>query len=314
MVFLNALQAMVSITLVTLLGYFLTTRGYIQKEVENFIPRFNLQIVIPLYLFGAVIDHFNHDQFLSLVKASIVPFMSMAVTFVLFWILARCCRMDRRHLGLAATAVSCSNTIFIGIPVNAALFGPPGLINLLLYFLSNSLFFWTVGIWAICREGATGGKTPSFREVLGHVFSPPLVGTLIGVLIVLGNIPVPRFVTDTCNLVGGICSPLALIFVGCTLAHIDWKTVTPGRDLAVTLTGRMVLAPLVMLIMAFVLPIKLPDLTRDVYTIQAALPCMTNISIVSAYYGADKEFGSLLVCLSTLVGMLTVPIWMTIVS
>ena len=54
MVFLNALQSMMSITLLSLIGYVLAWKGWISKEVEIFIPRFVTQIVIPPYLMVSV--------------------------------------------------------------------------------------------------------------------------------------------------------------------------------------------------------------------------------------------------------------------
>ncbi len=310
-VFLNALQSMLSITLLTGLGWLLARRGWVTRDVENFIPRFNLEIVVPLYLVGVVIEHFTHDQFLSLITASILPFMSMVVCFFLFRWLGIVLRMDRKHLGLAATGAATSNTIFIGIPVNNALFGDAGLIHLLLYFMSNSVFFWTIGVWAIAREGTSTAKRPGLREVIGKVLSPPLLGTLAGVAIVLIDIPVPGFVTDTCDLLGRVCTPLALLYVGFILNKVDWKSVHMGRDIAITMTGRVLLCPVVTIAMVCLVPIDVPDLTRQVYIIQAGLPCMTNIAIVSAYYGADREFGSVFTSLSTIVGMISVPVWMT---
>ncbi len=311
-VFLNALQCMLSITLLTLLGCLLARIGWASKELETFIPRFNLEIAIPVYLFGAVIKHFTHDQFLSIIKASILPFMSMIITFVVFWIIASACRVDKKHLGLASTAAATSNSIFIGVPVNDALFGPAGLIHLLLYFISNTTFFWTVGAWAIAREGRAGGMRPTTREVLSKVFSAPLLGTILGVIVVLLEIPVPKFIIDSSMLLGGLCTPLALIFVGFILYRVEWKKLHMGKDIIVTTIGRFIIAPVVLIAMIALLPQEIPELTTQVYIIQAGLPCMTNIAIVSAYFGADREFGSIFVSLSTVVGMITVPIWMTV--
>ena len=87
-----------------------------------------------------------------------------------------------------------------------------------------------------------------------------------------------------------------------------------GKDIILTLTGRILLAPLIMIALVRILPIQLPTLAEQVYIIQAGLPSMTQIALLSAFYGADKEFGSVFVCLSSIAGMISVPIWMTIIS
>lgn len=318
MIFLNALQAMLSITLLTVVGYVLAWRGYISTEVEIFIPRFITQIAVPPYLFSAVILHFDRERLAALAFEALIPLVAIIVSFFLFLLLGKLCRIDKKHLGLAATGAATSNTIFIGIPVNNALFGTEGLVHLLLYFLANTLFFWTIGNYAIAREGVHEGRSLTKKELARRIFSPPLLGSLTGLACLLLEVPVPRFVTDTCTLLGGLCTPLALVFVGVILRRVDWKAAHMGKDIILTLVGRFVLSPLVILgILALVTPmtgLAVPDITRQVYAIQSGLPSMTNIALISAFYGADKDFGSVFVCLTTIVGMLAVPIWMTLLA
>ena len=41
---------------------------------------------------------------------------------------------------------------------------------------------------------------------------------------------------------------------------------------------------------------------------------MTNIALVAAFYGADSQFSSVFVALSTILAMITVPCWMTVIT
>ena len=49
-----------------------------------------------------------------------------------------------------------------------------------------------------------------------------------------------------------------------------------------------------------------------VFIIQASLPVMAQAAILSAHYHTDPEFGAQAVCLSTLLSMLTSPLYMVI--
>lgn len=53
---------------------------------------------------------------------------------------------------------------------------------------------------------------------------------------------------------------------------------------------------------------------EKVFIIQSGLPCMMQISILSAYYKTDAEFGALMVSLSTILSVITIPIAMTLLS
>ena len=87
-----------------------------------------------------------------------------------------------------------------------------------------------------------------------------------------------------------------------------------GKDIVLTVLGRILLTPLVTIGVILLMPIDISDLTTQVYVIQAGLPSMTNIALISAFYGADKEFGSVFVCATSIVGLISVPLWMTAVS
>ena len=59
---------------------------------------------------------------------------------------------------------------------------------------------------------------------------------------------------------------------------------------------------------------EIERLASQVFVIQSSLPCMANMALFAAYYGADKEFASIAVATSTLLAMLTVPAWMAVIS
>ena len=109
MVFLIALQSMMSIALVWLVGYVLAWKGWITSETEIFIPRFVTQVVIPPYMFGNVVTHFQREQFMHLIVGSVVPLLSILASFLLFMAIAWIFREDKKHRGLFAPAAATSN-------------------------------------------------------------------------------------------------------------------------------------------------------------------------------------------------------------
>ncbi|MCR4665742.1 MAG: AEC family transporter [Desulfovibrio sp.] len=312
MVFLEALEAMLSISLLVLVGFTIAYMKWVPDETRIFLPRLITKVVLPPYLMNNIVQHFTREQLAHMITSSLLPLASMVLCFFVFRLLAVLCRVDRHHRGLFAIAGTVSNTILIGIPVNTALFGDASLPYVLLYFFANTIFFWTVGAWILAREG-TAERKHTFAERLAQIFSPPLCGVLLGILMVFIGIPMPAFLGQTCAYLGQLATPLALIFVGITLDSISWRKTHMGRDIILATAARLLVAPAVMIgILRWICP--LPEAMAQVFIIQSALPCMAVISVVSAYYGADKEFGSTMVALTTVIGMLTIPVWMTVLT
>ena len=311
MIFLSALESMLSIALLVLVGFGLAYLGWVSKETEIFIPKLITKVVLPPYLMSNIVLHFDRTELLATIASSLVPLLSMVLNFLLLKFLAILLNIQKKHRGLFAVAGTVSNTILIGIPVNLALFGEAALPFVLLYFFANTLFFWTIGAMVLAKEGTTQ-KRHSLKEKVKLFFSPPLCGVLLGLLLVLLNLPLPKVLAETCRYLGQLATPLALIFVGITLRRIAWKTAKIGKDLIAGLLARLMLSPLLLLL--FLNFIALPSSMGQVFVIQSALPCMAIISVMSAYYGADKEYASTMVAVSTVLGMLTVPIWLSIVN
>ena len=301
---------MTSITLLVGVGVFVAYLGWVSKETEIFLPKFLTKILLPPFLMCNIVLHFNRSQLLHVILSGLVPLASMFISFFIFRLLATPLRVDTRHRGLFAVIGTVSNTILVGIPVNMALFGESSLPYVLLYFFANTVFFWTFGCYVLASEGTAKIKH-TFFERLKLFFSPPLCGVLTGITLVVLDLGLPKVLVDTCQYLGQLTTPLALMFVGIILQRVNWKETHMGKDIILCLIMRLGLSPLILVCMLTLIPLPL-EMAR-VFIIQSALPCMVNISVMSAYYNADKEYGSTMVAITTLVGLFTLPIWMTVI-
>ena len=111
---------------------------------------------------------------------------------------------------------------------------------------------------------------------------------------------------------GGITSPLALIFIGIMIYRIGIRNIRITKDLALVLLGRFVICPTVCLAFTFMLPLS--DLFAKVYVIQAALPCITQIAVLAKFHHADVRFATTAVALTTLLCVAALPAWMLILT
>ena len=109
-----------------------------------------------------------------------------------------------------------------------------------------------------------------------------MLGFLLGVALTLCGVTLPTSVQDAARYLGGLTTPLALIFIGISIFDIGLRGLRLERDLVVVLLGRLVGGPLIML--AFL------------------------------HYHTDSRFGALAVTLSTLLSVVTIPLYMTLLS
>ncbi len=319
MVFFNALGGVFGLLLIVCLGFYLGRIGWFSADSRKLLPKLVTKVTLPPFLACIALRQIERGQILDLLLGAAAPALCMIISFILAFIVARLAGVNKRHFGLFCTCVANSNTIFIGIPVNQALFGHEAVPYVLLYYFASTVFFWTVCNYAISRDGLViteeDGKPREGTERqlglklrLSNFFSPPMLGFVFGVFLASLNVPVPDFLILAAEYLGQATTPLALIFIGLSLEEVKWRELKIGRDLSLVLIGRIVLSPALMFLIVYFL--DLPELMRNVFIMQSSLPVLMQAAILSAYYNTDPEFGSLSVTISTVICTLTIPIYM----
>ena len=310
MAFLHALGGVFGLMLMGFVGFMLAARNWFGAETRIVLPRLITQIALPPFLMYTIMHSFHRNELLMLAKGALLPLGSVVLTFVLGVILAKVAHVKRQHFGLFCASVSNSNTVFVGIPVNLALFGETSVPYVLLYYAASTVFFWTVGQYSITCDITDNTCCIPLRTRLLQVFSPPLMGFLAGVGLTLLGVELPEFLQTVARSLGNLTTPLAMIFIGITIHDMGLRSIRISKDMTLLILGRMVLGPLVMCGFLYFFPV--PALMGKVFIIQASLPVMAQAAILSAHYHTDPEFGAQAVCLSTLLSMLTIPLNMVI--
>ena len=105
------------------IGYVLTYKQWFSNQIGDAFSKLVLQIALPCNMFLTITKNFSRSEFLHLVSGMIIPLISMLLTFVVSFAYCRIFRITPARKGIFSTMFTCSNTIFIGLPINLAIFG-----------------------------------------------------------------------------------------------------------------------------------------------------------------------------------------------
>jgi predicted permease len=295
-----------------LLGFYLVRKGLVNQDAKNFLPRFVVGYALPLYLFSTAIKELSRGDLPGLLTGTALAVVTMTLTLILAMVFIRVLKVRQGRQGLFAVGFTFSNTMFLGLPINVALFGESALPFVISYFFSNSLMFWTVGSYLMSLDGP-GQKSQIFSlETVKRFFNPPLTGFLIGLFLVVLEIPIPGFVASSARMLGSTTTPLAIIFIGMSLADLDLKSLRLEKDIVFVMLGRFLICPLITMTLCLAVNLS-PGLNR-VFIIQSSLPVLANCSIMAGYYRSDTSFAVLIVSLTTTLSLFTVPLFRLLVS
>lgn len=310
-IFLRSISGILVILGMILVGFIIGEKGWFDDKSRGLLAKLVTQVALPCYMLYTITQRFTAADLLKMLPALRFPALSMDILLGIATGVARifAVRQDRR--GLFISMFFNSNTIFVGLPINQALFGDASIPYVLIYYMCNTTFFWTLGTYLIQRDGE-GEAQFDIRISLKKVFSPPLMGFLLGLVFVILQIKLPAFLASDLQYLGNLTTPLSMIFIGLSVSHVGVKQLVLGKDQLLILFGRFLIAPLLMATIVYWAP--LPSLMKQVFIIQSAMPVMTNAPVVARLYGADSDYAAVMVTETTLATMVVIPILMLLMA
>lgn len=306
----HAVGSVLTLFLIGGIGYVLARRGWFTPDSKALLPKLVTLVALPAFMLHNITASFDREALYHLIYGSLIPFASITLCFGVSVFLAGLFNVAQQRRGIFQVGFTASNTIFIGVPVNLALFGERALPYVLLYYFANTTFFWTVGNYLLAADGGHREKIFSLGS-LRQIVSPPMLGFLLGLALLMLNVKLPFFVADAARYLGNLTTPLIILFLGVMVQGIRLRSIRPDKELLLLLMGRFIISPLSILLLSLFFPI--PELMRNVFIIQASLPTVASLSLLAGYYGSDPDFATLAVGATTLLSIITIPLIMIII-
>ncbi len=303
---LNAINSVMLIFLMIAVGFYFRKKGMFTEETNKLFSQVVIKISLPASVLVSIPARFTRDTLIHSLEGIVISFSIILTIYLISLVAMKLFNVKRKDLSV--TMFMFSNTIFIGLPVNMALFGTDSMPYVFLFYFANTFLFWSLGIGII---KGSGGEKMSIGERLKKLTSPPLLAFLVSIAITFMDVKLPVPLEGALKYLGGMTTPLAMLFLGTVIANFDRRSISLDRDGMVVLVGRFLVAPLVAIIILFIFEgiFSIDPLLKKVYIIQASMPIMANIAIISKYYNRDYEYASMGVGISTILCLFTIPLY-----
>jgi len=309
---MHLIDSVLAILLMIGVGVFAAWKMGFNEQNSTALPRLVIGVTLPAYMISNISVNYSSESLIAMAPGLSVPFAALGICYVLGTFVARLIGLPTNRRGTFTSMFALSNTIFIGLPVNLMLFGEKSTPYVLLFYIANTVLFWTVGVYGISRDGDSASARVFALANLKRVFSPPLTSFLFAVVCVLAGIKLPTLVLSVCKTVGNSTTPLSMIFIGIVLHSVDWRSIRLDRSLASLIGARFILAPLVVIALCRFVP--LPLLMKQVFVIQASMPIMTQTAILAKTYNADYKYAAVMTSVTTLISLVTIPMVMLLMN
>lgn len=319
MIFFQSIQSVISIILMIALGYILKGQGWFDEKFGGSISSLITKVALPASIFVSVLKNLTKDTLFQLSGSLIYPVGGVVISYIIAYLLVKILKIRPGRRGIFMNAVVNANTIFIGLPLNIALFGEKALPYFLVYYVTNTVSTWAFGVFLISNDDPTKVKGENKAKLnWKKLLPPPLLGFIVAIIFLLVGIPVPTFINSTLTYVGNIVTPLSLIYIGIVLYDAGLKSIRFDRDTVVALLGRFILAPAVLIGLLVVgqnvFGANLDSLLQQTLVVQSATPMLAVLPILANEAHGDVKYATNLVTTSTLLFVIVVPILMQLVQ
>ena len=230
--FLSSIQSVVVIVLIMLLGYILRKQGWLADSFGGNVSKLITQIALPASIFMSVQNNLTRGKLFNLFAGLLLPFIGVVISYIVAFILVKVLKVKVGRRGVFINTIANANTIFIGMPLNLALFGSAATSYFLIYYIINTVSTWAFGVFLIKNDDPTLVKAEKQHNKINwkKILPMPLVGFFVAVIWLLTGIQLPKFLGDTFNYVGNLVTPLSLIYIGIVLANAGLKSIHFDKD------------------------------------------------------------------------------------
>ena len=324
MVFLTSLQSIIPIVLLISLGYFLKGQGMFNPTFSSNLSRFIMSVILPAGVFVSVLHHLHMSDLWNLRYGMLVVMLTYVIAYIVAFIMMKLLKVPKGRRGIFINMVVNDNCLFIGLPVQIALFGPEALPYFLLYYIGNTISVWLVGVFLIELDPlpnsdnglATNTQKPKFDWK--KLLPPPLLGFFGALIFLFFEIPLAPILHNTLNYLGDMVTPLSLIYIGIVLHDAGLKSMSLNKDSMGGIVGRFVISPIIMFCVIMALQygagIVLEPIAIITFVVQSAGPVIAVLPIVANEAKSDLPFATGLVMISTILFVVVIPIIMEILT
>ncbi|MBW3080051.1 AEC family transporter [Bifidobacterium saguinibicoloris] len=309
------LGQMIGMAVMMAVGYICVRTRVLNEAALNGICSLILKVGIPLLVFSNAVAGTTRADLIGSDAIIVMTLVMYGLLIAVFTGLSHLLRLKRERGRMFRGCFVFGNAGFIGLPLVIALFPTKGALYFALMSLVDQFLLWTYGVWT-CRKvddrQSTADEHPSrgWLDRLAPLVSPALIAVVLAVALILAGVHVPDVVLAPLQKLGGVASPLSMVYLGGLFAIRDWTGVLRRYELYVGVAVKMLAFPIgFYALLAFVPPmIGLPAANPDMVhmmTIIAGLPTMSTMVMFAERERNNPEYAIGMVLVTTVASLLT---------
>jgi len=323
--FLTTLQQVAILLLFIIIGYFFRKKNLINDGAKKTMAALLVNLFTPAYSIASLSQQLSIEKIKDYGIYFIAGIILTVFAILLAIIFARLLGREKLQRNILKYAFAFGNIGYFGYPVVGAVFGEPTKALMILFCIPMSVGINTFG-YAVLTAKVTDHQSVedvvqkrTWAQKLKFLYSAPFIGTIVGLIIGLLPITMPKFVIDILNVAGNCQSATAMLLTGAVLANVPFlKLFTSIKPYIVGFIRLLVLPVIVGGILYIVHLCGVSGETfKTVYrlsVIVAAMPVGMNVVVYPESCGMDSTEGAKMCFMSYILALGALPLIFTLME
>lgn len=299
--FSSLFELMGMMFLLILSGFLLRKKNIITAAGKKCLTDIILYAILPCNIIKAFSQDMGDNFWVKFMQVLIIAVVAQFLSLLIASYGYRKIADGERQVYQYGTV--CSNSGFMGNPLAEGVFGDIGLLYASVFLIPQRIVMWTAGV-SYFQKG--DHKADLYKKVLLH---PCMIATYIGMIIMVFRLHLPVVLDSTIRSVSNCCTAMTMMYIGTILVDVDVKTLLNKRQIYFAIL-RLIVIPLAVFAVCRVCSIN--PLVMGVAVLLSATPAGSTTSLLAAKYGADEVAAAKSVVFTTLLSVITIPVWSTI--
>ena len=298
----------IKLTVYIIAGYGAVRLGIVSKDFHKQLSALMLSIPLPCLILRSFYTTELTDealsQFGSMMLATAV---TLAILFVIGYISKRLMRVPSEAV-VCEYGMMTSNFTFFGMPLVETLFGAEGLFYYTIFTTLARVIYYGCPPYML----GSGAKT-TLREFIRQMCCPTIGAVVLGFVMYFGRIQPPDAVDDIIQGLAVTGTPFGMMLCGMTLATAPLREAFTRPSVFVLSLVHLLICPAA--VMAACMLCGFQPLIIKLAVVYSAMPFGALLPTFATKYCADEHsvvYGSTLVSVSTIICIVTVPMWIYI--
>jgi predicted permease len=293
------------ICLLLTLGFLFVKFGVLKDDNLPVISALLMKAALPSMIITIIPVTAPRDMLLKNSWFIIVLAVWYIILAAFGYITGKLCRFPPNTMRVHIVHSMIGNIFVIGLPLVIAAVGPTAGVTIAMVAIVDQFMLWFVAV-PLSYPAASGRRSP--KQIFMQLANPLTAALFISIgFILAGGLP-DNLLIDALRGVGGMAKPLAMFFIGGTIALQDLRKAERLCGFFIILLGKMIALPITFFWLTGFFTQWLDMPSRLALVIFTSLPCLASMCFLSKTNGTDYEYANMTMLLTTVSSIVTIPL------